>query len=149
MFLGVTRSNPYLLGMFVKRDLLLHSIFLGLCFTKDSPTLCASLRLVAHVARLKGEPMGPRKLEALKSGGLELIVKALSNHPLDFTVKRLACEAAEILVTGVGEWKHEARDMLRQAKVSSLAEVITLYSKHANHLTVQIPTILTILSRHL
>jgi hypothetical protein len=149
MFLGVTRSNPYLLGMFVKRDLLLHSVFLGLCFTKDSPTLCASLRLVAHVARLKGEPMGPRKLEALKSGGLELIVKALSNHPLDFTVKRLACEAAEILVTGVGDWKHEARDMLRQAKVTSLAEVITLYSKHANHFTVQIPTILTILSRHL
>lgn len=123
MLMGVTRTQPYLLRLFVERDLLLHSVFLGLVFTLDAETLKEALQLVQHVARLKGAPMGPRKLEALKSGGIELIVKALKNYPLDFIVKRYACEAAEILVTGEGDWKEEARELMRGAKVTALAEI--------------------------
>jgi hypothetical protein len=63
MLVCASRKSPWVVAKLVKMQVLHHTVHLGLVFTRNASVMDSTLEMLTHFARLKGAPMGPRKLE--------------------------------------------------------------------------------------
>ena len=156
MLIGVSRKSPWIMCRMIKLNILQQLVNMGLLFTRRFRVLGPVLEAITHLARLRGSLMAAWKLNLLKGqgkgvgGALELIIKALRNHPLHFRVKRAACECAVALVQGPPSLlRSKARNLVRRANVTQIAEEGLDVTTHFIGSRLQARRALFTLKRHL